>query len=89
MKNGAWGFISITNPKNIEEMKQALEQAVKNANYYSQKRKIKTSLIPIKTRKTKKEFPVLKKPQLDDLISIGFGTEDEITETVELVEKLL
>ena len=80
LKNGAWGFFSITNPKNIEEIKQTIEQAVKNADHYSQKRKIKTELIPIKTHKATKEFPILKKPHLDDLISIGLDCDMIISE---------
>ncbi len=80
LRNGAWGFFSITNPKNIDEIKQTIEKAVKNADHYSQKRKIKTNLIPVKTHKTKKEFPVLKKPHLDDLISVGLDCDKTISE---------
>ena len=80
LQNGAWGFFSITNPKNFEEIKQTIDSARKDAVHYSQKRKKKTRLIPIKTNKITKDFPVLKKPQLENLIEIGFECDKLVSD---------
>jgi len=44
LKNGAWGFYAITNPKSFEEIKEAIQLAIKNVSYYS-KKKINPTLI--------------------------------------------
>lgn len=80
LSNGAWGFSSITNPRNIEEIKDAMDEAIKSAKYFSEKRKTKTRLIPIKNAKITKNLPVFEKPSLDDLISIGMECDKIISE---------
>ena len=65
LKNGAWGFFAITNPKSFEEIKESIQQAIKNASYFSKKKNNPTELIPITINKTKKDFPVFKKPNLE------------------------
>lgn len=72
LKNGAWSFCSITNPKTFEQIKSKVDQTLKNSNYSSQNKKKSIDLGSVPTYKIKKEFPVLKKPNIEDLIKIGF-----------------
>ena len=80
LKNGAWGFYAITNPKSFEEIKEAIQGAIKNVSYYSKKKNNPTELIPITINKTKKDYPVFKKPNLDDLIKVGLECDKIILE---------
>jgi len=80
LNNGAWGFFAITNPKSFEEIKESIQQSIKNASYYSKKKNNPTELIPITINKTKKDFPVFKKPTLEDLIKVGLECDKIILE---------
>ncbi len=80
LKNGAWGFYAITNPQSFEEIKEAILQAIKNTNHYSKKKNNQTKLFPITINKIKKDYPVLQKPQLEDLIKVGLECSKTILE---------
>jgi len=80
LKNGAWGFYAITNPKSFEEIKEAIQRVIKNVSYFSKKKNNPTKLIPITINKTKKDFPVFKKPNLEDLIKVGLECDKIIFE---------
>ena len=71
LKNGAWGFYAITNPKSFDEIKESIQLAIKNTSYFSKRKNIPTELIPITINKIKKDYPVFKKPNLEDLIKVG------------------
>jgi TldD protein len=71
LKNGAWGFYAITNPKSFDEIKESIKLAIKNTNYFSKKKNIPTELIPITINKIKKDYPVFKKPNVESLIKVG------------------
>ena len=86
LKNGAWGFYSINNPKSFEEVKESINQAIKNANHYSKKKNNPVNLIPINVHKVKKEYPVLKKPEIEDLIRVGLECDKIILEKPRIIK---
>ena len=80
LKNGSWGFYAITNPHSFEEIKEAIQKTIKNVSHYSQKKNNPTKLFPITINKIKKDYPVFKKPQLEDLINVGLECSKTILE---------
>jgi len=80
LKDGAWGFYAITNPQTFEEVKEAIGQAIKITSHYSQKKNNHTKLFPISINKVKKDYPVLQKPELEDLIKVGLECDKIIFE---------
>jgi len=80
INNGAWGFCSITNPKSIEQVKEKIEKALRSSNYSSKNKKKKIELYPISTSSAKKEFPVSKKPDIENMIDIGLECNKIISE---------
>ncbi|MFB5614359.1 MAG: TldD/PmbA family protein [Candidatus Nitrosomaritimum yanchengensis] len=89
LKNGAWGFFSITNPESYDKIKEAIEKTIKNTKYYSEKKKIKSKLAPIKINKITKEFPVIVKPDLDSLIRIGLECDKIISESAKIRKSIV
>ncbi len=89
IKNGAWGFCSITNPKSFEQIKIGIDDALKSALYYSDNKKNEIELYPNSSNKIKKEFPVLKKPSLDELIKIGFECNKIILDTPRIIKSVV
>ncbi len=89
LKNGAWGFFSITNPESYDKIKEAIEKTIKNTKYHSEKKKTKSKLAPIKINKITKEFPVIVKPDLDSLIRIGLECDKIISETAKIRKSIV
>ncbi|HUU47791.1 MAG TPA: TldD/PmbA family protein [Nitrosopumilaceae archaeon] len=86
LKNGSWGFCSINNPKSFEELRESINKTIKNVRYYSQKKNNHVKLIPININKTKIDFPVLKKPQIEDLIKVGLECDKTILEKPRIIK---
>ena len=42
IKNGAWSFFSITNPKSFDQIKDAIDNALKNSQYTNKENKSDT-----------------------------------------------
>lgn len=80
LHSGAWGFYSISDPKSIQEIQDAVNEAIKTARHYGEKKRTKTILANIPTNEQKIEFPVLKEPNLDELCKIGFDCDKIINE---------
>jgi TldD protein len=72
LTNGAWGFFSISNPKSLDEVKNATLDAIKNAQHYSQNKKHKVKLAENKAYMDKVNYAIFKKPDLEELVKIGF-----------------
>ncbi|MFB5608311.1 MAG: PmbA/TldA family metallopeptidase, partial [Candidatus Nitrosomaritimum yanchengensis] len=89
LKNGAWGFFSITNPESYDKIKEAIEKTIKNTKYYSEKKKIKSKLAPIKINRITKEFAVIVKPDLDSLIRIGLECDKIISESAKIRKSIV
>jgi len=75
LHSGAWGFYSISDPKSIQEVKNAVNEAIRTAQHYGEKKRKKVTLANISTNEQKIDFPVLKEPNLDELVKIGFDCD--------------
>ena len=84
LNSDAWGFFSISNPKSIEEIKNAVENAIKNSRGVSRKNKIKLSEIPDYQDIVK--FPVSINPDLDEMIKIGFECDKRISDNKRIIK---
>jgi len=71
IKNGAWSFCSITNPKSFDEIKNILDKTIKNSDYTNSNKKNKINLHNNPINKKQINFPVIKKPDIEELTSIG------------------
>ena len=71
IKNGAWSFCSITNPKSFDEIKNIIDKTIKNSDYTNSNKKNKINLHNNPINKKQINFPVIKKPQIEELTSIG------------------
>ena len=83
IKDGVWGFCSITNPKSFEQIKERIDKLIKNISK-SQKNKIE--LYPNISKRVKIDFPVFKKPSLDELIKLGIECNKEILDTPKIIK---
>ena len=86
LKNGAWGFVSISNPQSFGQIKEKIEQSLKNSSHSAHMKNTKISLYDIPSRKTKKDFPVLKEPSIEELIKIGMECNKIILEKPRIIK---
>ena len=82
-KKGTWGFCSITNPESFEQLKGVIDVAIKNAGHSIKK---KNDFYPNSPNKTKIDFPVLKKPELEELMRIGMECNKIISDTPKIIK---
>ncbi|MCH7877289.1 MAG: TldD/PmbA family protein, partial [Thaumarchaeota archaeon] len=66
VKDGTWSFCSITNPNSFEQIKEVVNDSLRNSLHYAKNKKNKINLYPNSINKTKIDFPVLKKPELEE-----------------------
>jgi len=85
-KKGTWGFCSITNPESFEQIKDAVDAAIKNAGHNT---KNKNYLYLNSPNKTKIDFPVLKKPELEELMKIGMECNEIILDTPKIIKSVV
>ena len=84
INSGAWGFFSISNPKSSDEITSAVENAVKNSHSTIRKDKIK--LVEVPNYQDKVQLPVLIKPDLDELVKIGFECDKTIRKNKRIIK---
>jgi TldD protein len=89
VKDGTWSFCSITNPDTFEQIKKAIEGTIKNSTHYAKDKKNKINLYPNSNTKTKIDFPVLKKPELEELMKIGFECSEIISSTSRIIKSIV
>ncbi|AFS83039.1 TldD/PmbA family protein [Candidatus Nitrosopumilus sediminis] len=89
IKDGMWGFFSITNPKSFEQIKESMDYSIKNISNRSKSQKNKVDLYPNIPKKVKIDFPVLKKPSLDKIISLGIECNKIILETPKIIKSVI
>ena len=65
--DNAWGFASLTNPKNLQDITDIVTNAIKNAQSYSNTKRQEIRLTESASTKFKKKFPVLKTPDFDQI----------------------
>ena len=89
IKNGVWSFCSITNPQSFNQIKEAVDNSIRSATYNKKNEQNKIDLNPNAAYKTEINFPVLKKPELDELIKIGFECNEIISKTPKIIKSII
>ena len=88
IKEGVWSFGSITNPNSFEQIKDVVNESLRNSSHYAKNKKNEISLYPNSTNKAKIDFPVLKKPELEELMKIGFECNKIISDTTRIIKSI-
>ena len=86
IKDGAWGFCSITNPHSFDQIKEILNNTIKNSSYNGATRKNKIKLHKNSDTKIKVDFPVLKKPELDEMVNIGLECSKSMLDNPRIIK---
>ena len=87
IKNGTWSFCSITNPNSFDEIKNILDNTIKNSDYRNiNNNKIKLHSNPVNKKEI--NFPVLKKPDIEELIKIGLECNKIISTTPKIIKSI-
>ena len=87
IKNGTWSFCSITNPNSFDEIKNILDNTIKNSDYRNiDDNKIKLHSNPVNKKEI--NFPVLKKPEIEELIKIGLECNKIISSTPKIIKSI-
>ena len=89
VKDGTWSFFSITNPDSFEQIKNSIEKAIKNSTHYANNKKNKINLHPNSHIKSKINFPVLKNPTIEELISISNECSKIISNTSRIIKSII
>lgn len=89
VKDGTWSFSSITNPKSKEQIKKAINEAVKNSIHYAKNKKESISLYPNTSVKKKIDYKVVQKPNLDELIKVGIMCDKIISDTPKIIKSVV
>ncbi len=89
VKDGTWGFCSITNPKSKEQIRKAVEDSIRNSVHYTKNKKEKFSLCQNSTVKKKIDYPILDKPDLEKLIKIGTECNKIISDTSKIIKSVV
>ncbi len=88
IKGGAWSFCSITDPKSFDEIKERVNHAIRNASHHTKNKK-KIDQHPNQAKKIKIDFPVLKKPSTDELITIGLECSKIILDSPRIIKSII
>lgn len=88
MEGGAWRFFSISNPCKLDEIKNKIDQSISKSSYSDENKNNRIQLHPIPTYKAEQRFPVLKRPNIQDLIDIGLECNKIILEKPRITKAL-
>jgi TldD protein len=86
IKDNVWNFCSITNPKTFEQIKEAIDNSIKNCKN-SNKNKIE--LYPNLAKKSQVNYLVIKKPELEDIIKIGLEADKIISDVPKIIKSVV
>ena len=86
IKDGTWRFFSITNPESFEQIKEKIEKSVKDT---CNSTKNNIDLYPNISNKTKIDYPVLKKPTLENIINLGLESSKIILDTTKIIKSIV
>ena len=86
VKDGAWSFNSITNPKSKEQIREAIDNAIRNSVHYAKNKKESFSLYPNSSVKKKIDYNVAQRPNLDELIKIATTCDKIISDTPKIIK---
>jgi len=82
---GMWSFCSITNPNSLEQIKESVDNILRNSSHYEKNR---INLYPNSSNKIKIDYPVLKKPELEELVKIGFECDKIISDIPRIIKSV-
>ncbi|KAF6244045.1 TldD/PmbA family protein [Nitrosopumilus sp. b1] len=82
LKNGVWGFCSISNPGSFEIIREKIIDSINSTQRFSNKIKFSKE----KTHLAKKDYPVKKTPALEELIKIGTECDSIIREKRSIIK---
>ena len=88
IKDNIWSFCSITNPQSFEEIKDAIDFSIKN-NSNQKYKKNEIRLHPNISKDLKIDYLVLKKPDIDEIIRIGFECNKIISNTPKIIKSIV
>ena len=88
IKNGAWSFCSITNPKSFNEIKEILDTTIENSNYKNLDRRKRINLHKSPINSKEINFPVIKKPGIEELMKIGLECNKIIKNTPKIIKSI-
>ena len=88
IKNGAWSFCSISNPRSFDEIKNILDDTIRNSDYTNSNKKNKINLHNNPINKKQIDFPVLKKPEIEELTSIGLECNKIIMDSPSIIKSV-
>ena len=86
IKDGVWSFCSITNPKSFEQIKDSISNSIKNRISQNKNKKKEIELYPNISKKIQINYPVLKKPDLDEIIKIGLECNKIISNIPKIIK---
>ena len=86
--NGTWRFFSITNPNSFEQIKEAIDRILKSPIDYVENKRSEINLHPNKANKSKIDFPVIKKPELEELKKIGIECSKIISDRAKIIKSV-
>ena len=89
IKDGIWSFFSITNPESFEQIKESIDNSIKNITNSTKNKKNKIDLYPNISKKTKIDFPVIKKPELEEITNIGLECNKIILDTPKIIKSIV
>ena len=88
IKNGAWGFCSITDPKSFNEIKEIVDTTIENSNYKNLDKRNRIDLHKSPINKKEINFPVIKKPEIEELMKIGLECNKIIKNTPKIIKSI-
>ena len=88
-KEGVWNFCSITEPQSFEQIKDLINNALKNSKHYGKNKKNKINLYSNPSKKFTKNYPVLKTPELEELIDVGLECNKIILDTPKIIKSIV
>ena len=86
VKQGAWGFCSITNPNSFDQVRDAVDEALRNSSHFT---KEDGTLYPNISEKKTIDFPVTEQPSLEKIEEIGFECNKIISETPRIIKSIV
>ena len=86
IKDNVWSFCSITNPETFEQIKDAIDNSMRNKKI---KKNNKIKLYPNIAKKSKIDYQVIKKPELEEIIKIGLEVDRIISNVPKIIKSIV
>ena len=86
LHGGAWGFCSITSPGSFADVAAQIDRAIRRASRSSQSKQTPAVLAPMPQSRARIEFPVQKKPEMQELVRIAQECSDIIMQKRDVIK---